>query len=65
MKNYELLPPIIKDLIDALRQDDTPIHIRDAYSSRLENVVDCCSEAIEAFRKKQARHYTIRAKQKV
>lgn len=64
MKNPELLPPIIKDLIDALAKDSTPLHVRDNVCARLENVVNCSTAAIEAFRKKQTRHYTIKAKQK-
>ena len=65
MKNEDLLPPIIKDLIASIRDDKTPIANRDMISARLENIVACCSEAVETFRKKQTRHYSILAKQKV
>jgi hypothetical protein len=64
MKNPEILPPIVKDLIDALRKDDTPIHVRDNICGRLENIVDCANDAIAAFRAKQTRHYTIKSKTK-
>lgn len=64
MKNPELLPPIIKDLIDALGKNETPIHVRDNISARLENIVQCSNDAIETFRKKQTRHYTIKSKAK-
>lgn len=64
MKNPDLLPPIIKDLVEELKNDATPIHVRDHVCARLENVVACSNEAIEMFRKKQVRHYTIKAKQK-
>jgi DNA-directed RNA polymerase subunit L len=64
MKNYESLPPIIKDLIDALKKDDTPIHVRDNISARLENIITCCNDSVEQFRRKQTKHYTVKAKQK-
>ena len=64
MKNEDLLPPIIKDLIASIRDDKTPIANRDMISARLENIVACCSEAVEAFRKKQTRFYSIQAKTK-
>jgi hypothetical protein len=65
MKNEELLPPIIKDLIVELRNEETPMHIRDAFCGRLENIVQCCADSIEVFRRKQAKHYTIKSKQKL
>lgn len=64
MKNEDLLPPIIKDLIDALRKDENSISTRDHVCARLENVVACSNDAIEVFRQKQVRHYTKKAKQK-
>lgn len=64
MKNLDLLPPIIKDIIADLNNDKSPIHVRDAYCARLENIVNCANEAIERFRRKQAKHYTIKSKQK-
>jgi hypothetical protein len=64
MKNEDLLPPIIKDLILSIRDDKTPMHNRDLVCSRLENIVQCCADAIEAFKKKQTKHYMIKAKQK-
>lgn len=65
MKNHDLLPPIIRDLIEDLRKDDTPIHSRDNVCARLENIVACSNEAIDTFRKKQTKYYTIKSKQKV
>lgn len=64
MKNEDLLPPIIKDLIESIRNDKSPIHVRDAYCARLENIISCATDAVESFRKKQAKHYLIKSKQK-
>lgn len=64
MKNLDLLPPIIRDLIDNLSKDNVPLHTRDQYAARLENIIECSQGAVEQFRKKLVRHNTIKAKTK-
>lgn len=56
MKNYETLPPVIRDLIDHLREDKTPPHVKDVYAQRLENIVECGSAALLAY-KAQPRNF--------
>ena len=64
MKNPELLPPIVRDLIAELNKDGNPTHARDNLCARLENIVACANDAIETFRVKRTRHYTIKSKTK-
>lgn len=64
MKNEDLLPPIIKDLIDSIRNESLPVHVRDTYCARLENILDCSADVVNKFRAKQVKHYTIKKKQK-
>jgi len=64
MKNEDTLPPIIKDLIANVRSESNPVHTRDAYCARLENIAQCCTEVVETFRRKQAKFYAIKGKQK-
>lgn len=64
MKNEDLLPPIIKDLIVQLGNENIPLHTRDQYCARLENIIECCTGHVEKFRRKLVRHNTIKAKQK-
>lgn len=61
---FPVLPPIIKDLVVSVYDNKTPIHNRDLVCARLESIQKCCADAIEDFKKKQTKHYAIKAKQK-
>lgn len=51
-KNLDTLPPIVRDLIESIRKDTTPPHIRDVYAQRLENIVECGGETLFWYRTK-------------
>lgn len=45
------VPPLIKDMILKLRDDRSPLHIRNNYKMMLDNVMRACQIEIEEFGK--------------
>lgn len=55
MPKYDIdkynVPPLIKDMILKLRDDNAPLHIRNNYKMMLDNVMRACQVEIEEFAK--------------
>lgn len=49
------LPPAVLQTIENLNDKRTPEHIRFNYLRSLENIRDCCDEAIREYTRKQTK----------
>lgn len=52
--NLSATPPAVQQIIENLLDDSTPGHIRGNYLLMLNNIMACCSKAVEEHHKKQA-----------
>jgi hypothetical protein len=50
MKNY-VIPPIIKNWIDQLKDTSQPVHVRENLAMMLENVRAACAAEVTKYRK--------------
>lgn len=52
MANINALPPIVQQTIEALKDKSTPEHIKFNHMKNLENIRDCCDNAIRVYNDK-------------
>ena len=53
MAKIDILPPIVQQTIQNLKDPKTPEHIKFNYLRTIENIRDCCDVAIREHEKQQ------------
>lgn len=53
MAKIDILPPIVQQTIQNIKDPNTPEHIKFNYLRTIENIRDCCDIAIKEYEKQQ------------